>query len=472
MDSHKLGIIVPYRNRYEQLIEFKRSIVRHFHALDIPYELIVVEQDDAKDFNRGKLLNVGFKTAQKLKCDYVVFHDVDMIPIRVDYSYSSHPIHLSTKFMYDENFTRDIFDSYFGGVTLFPSNIFEKVNGYSNDYWGWGYEDDDMLYRCDINNVSLDVKKIPIMNGNTAALKFNGLDAYVEFNNVISNSEDQTIFVSFYPDDIKCDHEKYDDTYSIFSVPGYELRISYNSYSRYNFELYDNDGEVLYVNSDIKKNYKTNICVTIDNTNKKIQMYQDGLLIGEKSFNSNIYRYQRSKKMYLGTSDPENKTNNFSGLINTFAVYSNILKEEEIVEISNNKFFGLTQNFGEYKSSDNLKVNYDAKFIKGYKLINLVDLNNDGEIHGCEIVGYGFEDYKEVKVPHRRDGLFKLIPHEENGYVNGSWKEMNIRYNQMRYHNEVLKGNKNINEDGLLNLNYKILSESRVENQTHLVVSI
>jgi len=472
MKNKKLGIIVPYRNRYLQLIEFKSSIVRYFSTLDIPYELIIVEQDDAKDFNRGKLLNIGFKKAQKLKCDYVVFHDVDMEPIDVDYSYSEYPTHLATTFQHNENFKRTIFDSYFGGVTLFPTNIFEKINGYSNDYWGWGYEDDDLLFRCDVNNVMLDRKRVPMMNGNTAALKFNGINAYVEFDNVIDTSLDQTIFVSFYPEDIKCDHENYDDTYSIFSVPGFELRISYNSYSKYNFVIYDVDGDIIYFNSDIKTNYKTNICVTINNSDNIVKMYQDGLLVGEKSILKPLYRYQRSKKMYLGTSDPETGENNFSGLINTFVIYTKILEEKEIIEISNNKFFGLSQNFGDYVSADSLKVLYDAKFIKEYKLINLVNLHNDGQIHNCEIVGYGFDDYKEVKIPYRRECLFALYPHEENGFVNGSWKEMNIRYNQMRFHNEVLTGSKNIKEDGLSNLSYKILSEINIENQTHLSVSI
>ena len=30
---------------------------------------------------------------------------------------------------------------------LFTKEHYEKINGYSNGYWNWGMEDDDILYR-------------------------------------------------------------------------------------------------------------------------------------------------------------------------------------------------------------------------------------------------------------------------------------------------------------------------------------
>ena len=99
----KLGIIVPYRNRFEQLQEFKKSIVEYLDSNTYgDYVIIIVEQDDAKLFNRGMLLNIGFKQAKEHGCDYVVFHDVDMLPQNVDYSYSDKPLHISTDFILEE----------------------------------------------------------------------------------------------------------------------------------------------------------------------------------------------------------------------------------------------------------------------------------------------------------------------------------------------------------------------------------
>jgi len=201
--SHKLGIIVPYRNRYPQLIQFKTHLKNYLSDKNIKYELIVVEQDNGNAFNRGKLLNIGFIYAKKLRCDYVVFHDVDMLPIDVDYSYYDIPLHMATELLTTYKFKRIVFDEYFGGVTLFPVEYFEQVNGYSNKYWGWGYEDTELLFRCQQEKIPLNTKEIQQKGGNVATLKFNGVNSYVESNNIFDFKYKNTIFISFFPDEIE-----------------------------------------------------------------------------------------------------------------------------------------------------------------------------------------------------------------------------------------------------------------------------
>ena len=62
-------------------------------------------------------LTLGVERAKKLKCTYVALHDVDMLPMDVDYSYVNRPTHLATNFVSDvgeKNYLRFVFRrSYF-----------------------------------------------------------------------------------------------------------------------------------------------------------------------------------------------------------------------------------------------------------------------------------------------------------------------------------------------------------------------
>jgi glycosyltransferase involved in cell wall biosynthesis len=146
----KLSIVVPYRNREEHLKQFVPYMEEYLAKEGIPFHIYIIHQSDDKPFNRAKLLNVGYKESEGF--DYFAFHDVDMLPIDSDYSYIDCPTHLATR---AEQFGfRLPYDGYFGGVTLFDKESFVKINGYSNGYWGWGAEDDDVLLRCSIMGVS------------------------------------------------------------------------------------------------------------------------------------------------------------------------------------------------------------------------------------------------------------------------------------------------------------------------------
>ena len=231
--DNKLGVIVPYRNRHEHLITFKESITKYLESKNIDFELIIVNQDNAKLFNRGMLLNIGFKEAKNLKCDYVIFHDVDMLPVDVDYSYSDTPIHLAT-----DNIP---FESYFGGITLFPSELFEKINGFSNLYWGWGFEDDDLRYRCIKNkipfhNIIADTftnEKLPI---------FNGVNAYAKIPNIINYNRNFKIELDINMGRVIYNVNSQFDIFPILTIEGYDFKLFYNSFNRFYLQLFDKKG--------------------------------------------------------------------------------------------------------------------------------------------------------------------------------------------------------------------------------------
>ena len=145
----RLAIVVPYRNREEHLSQFIPHMEKFLKDEEIPFEILIIEQGDKKEFNRAKLLNIGY--AEFPNFDYYAFHDVDMLPIDSDYSFVEGPTHLASR---AEQFEYKLpYDGYFGGVTLFDKKSFVKINGYSNEYWGWGAEDDDVLLRCSIMGV-------------------------------------------------------------------------------------------------------------------------------------------------------------------------------------------------------------------------------------------------------------------------------------------------------------------------------
>ena len=463
----KLGVIVPYRNREEHLEEFKKKISKHLNKQGIPFELIIVHQDDAKLFNRGMLLNIGFTYAEKCGCNYVVFHDVDMLPLHVDYSYSDIPIHLPYEVYVEDGIRkklRDDFDEYFGGVTLFSNDIFRKINGFSNKYWGWGYEDTDLLLRCKTAGIELDTIKYKNVKPNSKSLYFNGINTYVKIKNEIDLNKNTSIFVSFYAEDFICDHTKERDDFPIFSIHGYDTSISYNSFNRYSFVTFDTKGNVIYSNSKIKPNYKTNICVTFEHREKSIKFYQDGILINEIKGHDRILDYKKQEYYYLGINSPDsNNKSYFKGYIDTFAVFSKTLNEEEIKKISENN---------EIKDVDSLKLHYDAGYIEDYKLTDLTGNGNHGMIVNCDIRVLELSQYIEIKIPHRRQSTFYTLSHEENGFFDNKWKTQATRWNQLRYHNEVSKNNDLVSDDGLSDLQFIEHGLTKENNITHINVGV
>ena len=468
--KHKLGVIVPYRNRYDHLLKFKRSISDYLELNDIDHVLIVVEQDDAKLFNRGKLLNVGFLRAVKEGCDYVVFHDVDMIPIKVDYSYSDVPIHLATDLISgDKTFKRQLFDSYFGGVTLFPITAFQLINGYSNDYWGWGFEDDDLFKRCIDKGVPHDVKMIHTEGGSNVSLRFNGFDSYVKTKFTGNLKDKTTIVVNVDSDGITCDPEQPNDRYTILSIPSMDFSISYDSFRRYKVLFKQGLKDWFYLDSEIIDDHKTTLAVSIDNITKNVKFYENGKLIGKKKM-SKPFSKTGQTEMFIGSKDGKKEL--YKGDISYVAVYDKILTDREILEVTRNQTYSLTMSFGDYKSDGNLVQYYDMKFIRGYKLIDLCDFDNEAQIIKCEIIKNEMVKETPVKIPFRKHGYFDLLSHGSSGYDGGVWSDINIRYNQLRFHNEMEKGYRDYSNDGLSNCDFKVWDETKIKKQIHMVVSI
>jgi hypothetical protein len=97
----KLGVCVPYRNREEHLAQFSPRVHKFLEERGREHKIYFAHQCDNLLFNRGKMKNIAADIAFKDGCDYIVWHDIDMIPEddSCDYSYNpENPKHLAVEY--------------------------------------------------------------------------------------------------------------------------------------------------------------------------------------------------------------------------------------------------------------------------------------------------------------------------------------------------------------------------------------
>ena len=146
-------ILVPFR---EQLIQKRgeqlKKFTSHMKRWHPDWPILIIEQYGDQKFNRGALLNIGTRYAQKMGATYVVYHDVDLIPLApiVPYytAFPEKPIHIGG--IYKGKYQGD---SFIGQVLSISLSDIKKINGFPNMFWGWGGEDDALMVRLIKNNI-------------------------------------------------------------------------------------------------------------------------------------------------------------------------------------------------------------------------------------------------------------------------------------------------------------------------------
>ncbi|MCA9541053.1 MAG: hypothetical protein KC620_19265, partial [Myxococcales bacterium] len=146
----RFAVIVPYRDapaqgRAGQLARFLAEVSPRVAAAG--GETLIIEQShDGRRFNRGRLLNLGVRLAAERGAGVVVLHDVDLLPDDPIFALYGralpHPVHLAAHWPKYAHL-----DLFFGGVTSFTVEQFARINGYPNDFWGWGGEDEALYHR-------------------------------------------------------------------------------------------------------------------------------------------------------------------------------------------------------------------------------------------------------------------------------------------------------------------------------------
>ena len=165
--QQKVAIIIPYKNRQDQLKILLHSLHPFLQRQQLFYRIFVVEpirESSHTIFNKGGTMDAGFKEVERLfQPDCYIFHDVDLIPLddRNLYLCNSHsPLHLGVQI--DKWGFQLMYDSLLGGVIAFSREQFEMVNGFSLLFYGWGGEDDDLYSRISHHKMSIERYSHPV----------------------------------------------------------------------------------------------------------------------------------------------------------------------------------------------------------------------------------------------------------------------------------------------------------------------
>ncbi|XP_032798961.1 beta-1,4-galactosyltransferase 4 isoform X2 [Daphnia magna] len=155
---NKVALIVPYRRREFHLKIFLRYMHPFLQRQQLQYVIFIVEQTNGSPFNRGMLMNIGYQEALKLgSFQCFIFHDVDLLPEDDRNPYTCPKNERPRQMAY----SIDIYDyrqtpkQHLGGVSAFTVNDFQLINGFSNLFWGWGSEDDDLFRRVLHHNLTV-----------------------------------------------------------------------------------------------------------------------------------------------------------------------------------------------------------------------------------------------------------------------------------------------------------------------------
>ena len=188
-----IAIIIPYRNREEHLEQF----LHHFNSLIVPngckMDVFIIEQNNADKFNRGLLLNIGYLLGSKrMPYDRYIFHDVDLFPDQsifdLYFSCLKHNIHFIAprkEHKYEQA-------SYLGGVVGVSGSSVLRINGFPNNFFGWGGEDDafynrlaltglETIYRPDFGGYKLVEHEPPTQTEYNTAKQQNVLNDFLQW---------------------------------------------------------------------------------------------------------------------------------------------------------------------------------------------------------------------------------------------------------------------------------------------------
>ena len=458
--KHKLGVCVPYRNREIHLHEFIPKVGKYLKNQGIDFQMYFCHQVDDKLFNRGATKNIAAKHAFEDGCDYIVWHDIDMIPEEgggCDYSYPTEgPRHIATQISQMDYQLK--YHEYFGGAVLFTKEHVEATNGYSNDYWDWGMEDDDLFYRCHLEGLTNDTylqkgvkQRFHRFNGKSSHIKIPFDDRIKEL-----TSKSHTVSVlcrAFQQPDknpifLIGDKKNNYVEYPIFRIAGYDYGISFNNSKAMTLTYWNNFNAHNYMWVKRYDNQWSWVTAVFNEETKTSHFYLNGTEIDSKGgfgspspyeWTGNLKKYG-NKNITLGMSESEPDTSTtkyLKGDIAKVFAWNRALTPEEL-------------------------KNLHVELPKQGQKIDL-DFNNPNHTYKVFETDYREDtiDIPNSIIPHRVEGKMRCLPHKDEGIVNGRFvKGETTAKNEERYVLQMQQNKINYKEDGIKQVRYEFVKET------------
>ena len=479
MSKKKLGIIVPIRNRNEELYKFSAHM-QWFLADKLDYTIYFIEQQSPEFFNYGSLCNIGYKLL-KDECDYFIFHDINLIPITDNCDYSDNfitPIHMSANITDIKN--GKPYPHYIGGVLKISKEDFELINGFSNDYWAGGFEYIDLLWRMDNYTELLPIikffdkniynyHKLIDVNENeyeitkklTSFEFVNGDSLMIKANPIIDRLLQDSFTISF--DAYINDNLSQDGT--LIAKEGYDVGLFVKNNEAIVFQHWLEDGELIQIwwnHSDIKNKW-AHITLRFDTSNGTVSLFINGSLVDEAFFDtSKLLMDFSNKDIWMGSLFFKNKLN---GKLSNLLCFDYPLSDTEIDLVFKEKYNKTITTFEPV-------INIPFDKMVGQFYVDIASLKN----HARQIlisnqkntIEENFQYSYKFNMPETGLGKFKILENSKKFTILDNYKyetpDPNFLENENIFFYESVKSKqKDKPKYGVSSVNYKVTGETKID---------
>jgi hypothetical protein len=474
--NKKLAIVVPYtEDRKEQMFTFVGHM-EYFLKDKVDYEIHFIRQrmNNQIDFNYGKLCNVGFDIVSN-ESDYVIFHDVDILPKQeiCDYTYSHYPTHLCPNLK--------PYPNWIGGAFKIKNEDFIIANGFSNDYWGGVFHWEDFLFRLDKKNLlpskryyTKDIRKPHRLIDIGEVAKYSEKIVYPfessETNCALIKSnkntdylfEDSfTISMNIWIDDDQKENG------CIIGKQGYDMGIFIMKNEAIAVQVWSDESELFQIWYPHKAycNQWINLTLRVDMDKERISLCIDGKEVAHTSTPGILMDY-RGKDIWIGSMAFKNS---FKGKISNMLAFDYALSDSEIEKIY----------MDGYKDGDIISTNFEA-------LIDIPFNKKFGEFYvdesksraNARIISTGLHTKiysekitlsNETNMPEQSIGRFEIMKDADKFWKLGNytWNEKDESFieNENMFFYEIATKVLNTDKFGLNTLKYELDKTENIKDK-------